>query len=52
MQRKLAGVVVGLVVSIVDGRERAMYRKSDLRRSATNPQILTTYTWTPPELGR
>ena len=47
-QRNLAGVTIGLAASSVDGRERAMYRKSDLTQSDSQRQILATYTWTLP----
>jgi hypothetical protein len=36
--RKVASVTGRLAASIVDGRERAMYRKSDLRKSVRNSQ--------------
>ena len=47
-QRELAGVLSGSAASSVDGHERAMYRKSDLRKSVSDSQILATYTWTLP----
>ena len=47
-QRELESVLFGSAASSVDGRERAMYRKSDLTQSDSQRQILATYTWTLP----
>ena len=47
-QRSAVSVWFAVREAGVDGRARAMYLKTDLRKSVMNSQILTTPAWTPP----
>ena len=47
-QRNGVGVTSGFALSNASRCARAMYRKSDLRKSVSDSQILATYTWTLP----
>ena len=45
-QRSVVGVGFAVREAGVDGRARAMYLKTDLRKSVMDSQILTTPAWT------